>query len=150
MDKRMWIKGSVALSLGLCLGTAAWAASTPATLSGVKIISAEEAKKMQDGGTPMFDNRVAAEYAEKTVKGARSLVYKEKSEKSADFDASKDSLDLSKLPSDKAAAFIFFCNGGECWRSYKASVVAQKAGYTQVHWMRGGLPEWTSKGLPTQ
>lgn len=146
----MWIKGSVALSLGLCLGAAAWAASTPTTLTGVKIISAEEAKKMQDAGAPIFDNRVAAEYAEKTVKGAKSLPYKEKSEKSANFDASKDSLDISKLPSDKAAPLIFFCNGGECWRSYKASAVAQKAGHTQVHWMRGGLPEWTSKSLPTQ
>ena len=26
----------------------------------------------------------------------------------------------------------------------------QDAGYTQVHWLRGGMPEWTAKGLPTQ
>lgn len=150
MNKRMWIKSSVALSLGLCLVTAAWAANTPAALDGVKIISAEEAKKMQDAGAPIYDNRVSAEYAEKTIKGAKSLPYKEKSEKAAEFDATKDDMDLAKLPSDKAAPIVFFCNGGECWRSYKASVVAKKAGHTKIHWMRGGMPEWTSKGLPTQ
>ena len=150
MDKRMWIKGSVALTLSLCLGTAAWAANTPATAEGVKIVSADEAKKMQAAGAHIFDNRVAAEYAEKTIQGAKGLTYKEKSEKAANFDASKDSFDLSKLPSDKAAPIVFFCNGGECWRSYKAAVVTQRAGYSQVHWLRGGLPEWTAKGLPTQ
>ncbi len=150
MNKRMLINGSIALSISLSLSAMAWAANTPTSTDGVKVISAEEAKKMQDAGALIFDNRVAAEYAEKTVKGAKNLTYKEKSEKSADFDASKDSFDLSKLPSDKAAPVIFFCNGGECWRSYKASVVTYKAGFSKVHWMRGGLPEWSSKGLPTQ
>ncbi len=116
----------------------------------MKVVSADEAKKLQDGGVPMIDTRVAAEYAEKTVKGAKSVPYKEKSAKAVNFDASQDQFDLSKLPADKNAPIVFFCNAGECWKSYKASVVAQKAGYTKIHWFRGGMPEWTSKGLPTQ
>ena len=66
------------------------------------------------------------------------------------FDASKDDFDLAKLPKDKAAPLVFFCNGPECWKSYKASVTAKKAGYTKIYWMRGGFPEWSSKGLATQ
>jgi rhodanese-related sulfurtransferase len=66
------------------------------------------------------------------------------------FDASLDQFDLTKLPTDKGAPLVFFCNAGECWKSYKASVVAAKAGYSKVHWFRGGMPEWSSKGLPTQ
>ena len=91
-----------------------------------------------------------AEYAEKTIKGAISVPYKEKSAKEAGFDAAQDQFDLARLPANKAAPLVFFCNSGECWKSYKASVVAQKAGYSKISWFRGGFPEWNSKGLPTQ
>jgi rhodanese-related sulfurtransferase len=101
-------------------------------------------------GAPVVDTRVAAEFAEKSIKGAISVPYKEKSAKDAGFDASADQFDLGKLPSNKASPVVFFCNAGECWKSYKASVVAQKAGYTHINWFRGGFPEWSSKGLPTQ
>lgn len=150
MQKREWMKWVVAAVLGVSLGAAVFAAETPASLAGVKVVSADEAKKLQDGGAQMIDTRVAAEYAEKTIKGAKSVPYKEKSAKEEGFDASKDDFDLSKLPADKAAAVVFFCNAGECWKSYKASVAAKKAGYTKINWFRGGLPEWLAKGLPTQ
>ena len=78
------------------------------------------------------------------------MTYKEKSAKAADFDASMDKFDLARLPADKAAPVVFFCNSGECWKSYKASVVAMKAGYSKVNWYRGGMPDWSAKGLPTQ
>ncbi len=136
------------LSVGF-LATAG-AAETPAKLDGVKLVTAEQARDLQAKGAPMVDTRVAAEYAEKTIKGAISVIYREKSAKSADFDAKEDRFDLSKLPADKAAPVVMFCNAGTCWRSYKAAAVARDAGYSQVHWFRGGMPEWTAKGLPTQ
>jgi len=150
MNKRTFVQWTLALAASAFVSLGASATETPTSLAGVKVVSAEEAKKMQDGGTPLIDTRVAAEYAEKTAKGAKSVPYKEKSEKAENFDASKDDFDLSKLPSDKAAPVVFFCNAGECWKSYKASVAAKKAGYTKIFWMRGGFPEWASKGLPTQ
>jgi len=150
MNKRKWMQWTAAVALGLGTIGVAWATETPASLAGAKVIQADEAKKLLDAGVPFYDTRVAAEYAEKTIKGAKSLVYREKSAKSADFDASQDQIDLSKLPADKAAPVVFFCNAGTCWRSYKAAAVAIKSGHTQVHWFRGGMPEWTSKGLPTQ
>ena len=45
---------------------------------------------------------------------------------------------------------IFYCNAGECWKSYKAAKVALDAGHTKVHWLRGGIPEWKSKGYPVE
>ena len=151
MNKRTWMmKLAAAVAFGFVASLPAIAAETPATLAGVKVVSAEEVKKMLDAGVPVIDTRVAAEYAEKTIKGAKSVPYKEKSAKAADFDAAQDHFDLSKLPTDKGAPVVFFCNAGECWKSYKASVVAQKAGYTKINWFRGGFPEWSSKGLPTQ
>jgi rhodanese-related sulfurtransferase len=150
MNKRAYFKFALATTLGTLLASAAMAAETPASLAGVKSVSAEEVKKMLDSSVPVIDTRVAAEYAEKTIKGAISVPYKEKSSKEPGFDASQDQFDLSKLPANKAAPLVFFCNAGECWKSYKASVVAQKAGYTKINWFRGGFPEWSSKGLPTQ
>lgn len=150
MNKRQWMQWTAAAAFGLVTISPTWASETPATLAGAKVIQAEEAKKLLDAGVPFYDTRVAAEYAEKTIKGARSLIYREKSAKSVDFDASQDQFDLSKLPSDKAAPVVFFCNAGTCWRSYKAAAVAVKNGHTQVNWFRGGMPEWTAKGLPTQ
>jgi rhodanese-related sulfurtransferase len=150
MNKRSCLQWLVTMTFGALTATAALAVETPATLTGVKNVSAEEVKKLIDSGVPVIDTRVAAEYAEKTIKGAISVPYKEKSAKDTGFDPSQDQFDLSKLPSNKGAPLVFFCNAGECWKSYKASVVAQKAGYTKINWFRGGFPEWSSKGLPTQ
>jgi rhodanese-related sulfurtransferase len=123
---------------------------TPEKLDGVKIVNAEQVQAAMKSGAAAFDVRVAAECSEKTIKGAVCHTYREKSEKVANFDKSQDQFDLSKLPADKNAPVIFFCNSGECWRSYKAAVVARDAGFKNVHWFRGGMPEWSSKGLPTQ
>jgi len=150
MNTRDCLKLMSAFVFALGFSSAVMAAETPATLAGAKVVSAAEVKKLLDSGVPVIDTRVAAEYAEKTIKGAKSVPYKEKSAKEAGFDASQDQFDLSKLPSDKAAPLVFFCNAGECWKSYKASVVASKAGYTKINWFRGGMPEWVAAGLPTQ
>ena len=128
----------------------AYAKPTPEAIDGVKLVAAEQVQQLQAKGVPVIDTRVANEYAEKTIKGAISVPYREKSAKDAAFDRAQDQFDLSKLPADKNAPVVFCCNSGECWKSYKASVVARDAGYKQVHWYRGGFPDWESKGLPTQ
>lgn len=130
--------------------TAVLAVDTPNALSGVTMVTAEQAKKLVDGGVPIIDARVSNEYAESHIKGAKSVPYKEKSIKEANFDAKQDSFDLAKLPADKGAALIFYCNAGECWKSYKASKQALDAGYKKVHWFRGGIPEWKAKGNPVE
>lgn len=150
MHKRLILQVAAATLLGAGWISPTWAADTPATLVGTTVVKAADVQKLQASGVPVIDTRVAAEYAEKTVKGAISVPYKEKSAKDVKFDASQDSFDLAKLPADKKAPVVFFCNAGSCWKSYKASSAAIKAGYTQVKWFRGGLPEWVAAGLPTQ
>jgi rhodanese-related sulfurtransferase len=140
-------------ALGLCIGLAsqfAFAAETPTSLTGATLVTADQVKDLLAKGAPVIDTRVAAEYAEAHIKGAISVPYKEKSAKDANFDAAQDSFDLAKLPADKNAPVVFYCNAGECWKSYKASVLAIKAGHKKVNWFRGGIPEWKSKGLPTE
>jgi len=134
----------------LLFANTASAADTPASLSGATLVDAAKAKSRIDGGAKAIDARVAAEYAEGHIKGAISVAYKEKSAKAADFDASLDSIDLGKLPGDKNASLVFYCNGAECWKGYKAASAAIKAGYKTVYWFRLGLPEWKAKGFPAE
>lgn len=150
MSKRNTLKLISALALSLGLAMPVLAADTPATLKGTTLVSAAEVKTLLGKGVPVIDTRVAAEFAEKTILGAKNVPYKEKSAKDINFDPAQDSFDLTKLPADKAAPVVFFCNSGSCWKSYKASVAAIKAGYSKVQWFRGGMPEWVAAGLPTQ
>lgn len=128
----------------------ALATETPSSLAGVTIVDADKAKSLMDSGVMLVDTRVAGEYAEAHIKGAVSIPYKEKSAKSADFDANKDHFKLSKLPADKSVPFITQCNGPDCWKSYKAAVVAVKAGHQTVYWFRDGIPAWKAKGYPVE
>jgi rhodanese-related sulfurtransferase len=139
-----------AIAVCSAAATVAIAAETPSSLAGATLVTAEQAKKLVESGVPIVDTRVANEYAESHIKGALSVPYKEKSAKNANFNPKEDSFDLAKLPGDKNAPVIFYCNAGECWKSYKASKVAIDAGYKKVHWLRGGIPEWKSKGFPVE
>jgi len=146
--------GKVFISLiaaaALLFGGTAFAANTPDSLKGATSVDAAKAKTLIDAGTKVIDARVANEYAEGHIKGAISVPYKEKSAKAADFDATQDSIDLGKLPSDKNVGLIFYCNGQECWKGYKAATAAVKAGYKSVYWFRLGFPEWKAKGYAVE
>ncbi len=130
--------------------TIAIAQDTPKSLEGVTIVDAARVQQMMRSGAHVFDVRVAAEYAEAHIAGAKSLPYREKSAKSTSFDRTQDSFDLAKLPADKNAPIVFYCNASDCWKSYKASKLAIDGGYKQIHWFHGGLPEWRSKKLPVK
>jgi len=141
-----WISGA-ALILA---AHAVQASDTPATLDGTTLVTADKVKELQAKGATVVDARVANEYADAHIKGAINIPYKEKSAKAPDFDASQDSWDIAKMPADKNAHVVIYCNAGECWKSYKASKMAAKAGYKNIHWFRGGFPEWKGKGYPTE
>ena len=134
----------------VCMVACAFAQETPNTLDGVTVVDAARVQQMMRSGIAVFDVRVAAEYAEAHIKGAISLPYREKSAKNVKFDRTQDNFDLDKLPPDKNATVVFYCNAGDCWKSYKASKLAVDAGFKRVHWFRGGLPEWRSKSLPVE
>lgn len=120
---------------------------TPRSLAGATVVDAAAVAKLAAAGAHLIDTRNAEEFKAGHLPGAKLVPYVEHSAKDADFDASKDQFDLSQLPADKSAALVFNCNGPECWKSYKASVAALKAGYSRVHWFRGGFPEWRAAGL---
>ncbi len=122
---------------------------TPFEIPGGKYVTAEEAKHLWDQKAMFVDTRVSEEYRERTIKGAINIVYKEQFARTR-LVGSKDEFDLAALPADKNQPLVFFCNGSPCWKGYKAALKAIAAGYTQVHWYRDGLPDWTKRGYPTQ
>jgi rhodanese-related sulfurtransferase len=124
---------------------------TPTTLSGGKVVTAEEAKKLLDSKSALFvDTRSVVNFGKGHVPGAVTASYKEKSEPVATFDASVDSFELEKLPKDKAAAVVIYSDGPTGWKSYKAAVLSIKAGHKNVMYMRGGMTDWTAKQLPVE
>lgn len=52
-----------------------------------------------------------------------------------------------KLPADKNALLIFYCEGPECMLSHKSALKAEKLGYTNIKVYPQGFPEWAAKGL---
>ena len=122
---------------------------TPAALAGGKVVTADEVKKLLDGKkAAFFDTRSAMNFGKGHVPGAKAIPYGEKSGFTDDFDAAKDRFDLAKLPADKNAVLVFYSDGPTGWKSYKAAVLAIRAGYKSVHYFRGGWAEWTSRKYP--
>ncbi|KPK35558.1 MAG: hypothetical protein AMK70_05080 [Nitrospira bacterium SG8_35_1] len=142
----------VLLVMSLCLiagQTMAAKVMTPESLDGATVVDAEWVKQ-NEGKVMVFDARKKGEYVEGHIPGAISVPYKEKSEKTVDFDPSKDKWDMSKYPSDKNASIVVYCNGVKCWKSYKSIVRLGQAGYTNLYWLRDGFPGWQEKGYTVE
>ncbi|WP_374668687.1 PhnD/SsuA/transferrin family substrate-binding protein [Ramlibacter sp.] len=119
---------------------------TPRALPGAQVVDAAGVARLLQAGATYVDTRTDAEFKAGHVPGAKLVPYVEKSAKEADFDPAQDQFEVAKLGPNKEADLIFACNGAECWKSFKASHAAVKAGYRKVHWFRGGFPEWRSSG----
>lgn len=124
---------------------------TPTSVNGARIISVDEAKGLLDRkAASFFDTRSPLNFGKGHVPGATLIAYKEKSAYAAGFDAKQDSFDIARLPADKKATIVIHSDGPSGWKSYKATVLAVKAGYRNVLWMRDGYVGWTAKGFPVE
>ena len=98
-------------------------------------------------GIPIYDVRSDEAYKAGYVPGSILVPYNEVSAKEVDFDPADDKFSLNRLPKDKNAPLIMFCDGSVCWKSYKSTVMAIKAGWKNIYWFRGGFPEWKEAGF---
>jgi rhodanese-related sulfurtransferase len=122
--------------------------TTPTSLPGAKVINAAQARELMAQGVPVYDVRGDEEYQAAHLPGAVWVPYKEASAKEVGFDASDDQFALNKLPKDKGAPLMMYCDGTICWKSYKSATMAIQAGWKNVYWFRGGFPEWKEAGMP--
>ena len=51
-----------------------------------------------------------------------------------------------KLPADKNALLLFYCEGVECMLSHQSAFKAEKLGYTNIKVYPEGYPDWIAKG----
>lgn len=118
---------------------------TPKALPGAKVVTAAEVLQLAGQGAVIVDTRTEKEFKGRHIPNAVLLPYQEKSLKDVAYDPQADTFALDKL--DKSKPTVFHCNGAECWKSYKASKAALDAGFKQVYWFRGGMPEWDGAGF---
>ena len=131
-------------------GIATMLNTTPNSLPGAKILNATEAKAMMEKRVKIYDVRVSEEYEIGHLPGAIHVPYAESSAKEVDFDPADDKFSLNQLPADKNEMLVMYCDGTICWKSYKSALMAIKAGWKNVYWFRGGLPEWKEAGFPVE
>ena len=124
--------------------------TTPKELAGAKVIEAKQASDLIAKGVAVIDARNDADYLDGHIKGALLVPYHEVSAKEIGFDGAEDKFDLAKLPQDKNAAMLLYCDGTPCWKSYKAAVLAIRNGYKNIYWFRGGFPEWKDAAYPVE
>ncbi|MCB1955837.1 MAG: hypothetical protein KDG55_09180 [Rhodocyclaceae bacterium] len=144
----------VALVVGTTLLSTALAGDkpqTPGQLAGGEVISVERGQALVAEGQAVFvDTRNPLNFGKGHVPGAMALAYREKSAYADDFDAGLDQFALERLPGDKQAPLVFYSDGPTGWKSYKAAVLAIRAGYARVYYMRGGWAQWEAAGLPVE
>ncbi len=114
---------------------------TPTSLPGATVVNAAAVQRLLEDGAVLVDTRTEREFKQHSIDGARWVPYVEKSLKDVVYDQKVD--DFAGLAAlDRSRPTVFLCNGPECWKSYKASRAALAAGFKQVYWFRGGMPEW--------
>lgn len=114
---------------------------TPESLEGARTITAEQAKALIEGGGIALDVRKKASFVEARLPKAKSIRAAEHPE-TKEFDTSGFG--------PKETQLIIYGHGSDGWSSVSAVRGAVKAGYVNVHWLRGGFQEWSKAGLATE
>ena len=120
---------------------------TPEDVAGVRKVTAKEVTELAKAGVQVVDVRTAAEYDAKHIPAAKLVTYEEYSARIIGADLANDGFDVTKLAGTKKV--VLYCNGPECWKSFKAAKRANASRqFEAVYWFRGGMPEWEKAGLP--
>lgn len=131
MKQRISIVGLVVLAAVQVL--AACAPPPPATVDVGINVSVEQAFELRAQGAMMLDVRTLEEWDEAHIPDATLITL--------------DQLEgrVDEVPTD--IPVVIYCRSGN--RSQTALAILQKAGYSNLHNMLGGINAWIDAGLPT-
>ena len=123
----------------LLVANIATAEVSPASIDGATTVSIEAAADLFGNGVKFVDVRKPADVELGRIPGAIHL-------------DSKTTLSEETLAEHiaKTEPVVFYCNGHSCMRSSQATEMAVSWGYTSVHYLRDGFPEWQASGLPVE
>jgi PQQ-dependent catabolism-associated CXXCW motif protein len=124
---------------------------TPPTLDGIRTLTTKDlAALLKSDKSPVLIDVWAG--ADEVIPSAITLAAGglafENSSADAAYEARFSGL-LKLLSPDMDKPIIFYCMSRECWLSANAAMRAQKLGYSQVAWYRGGWTSWKAASLPT-
>lgn len=103
------------------------------------VITTTELKAMMDSKTEkpvIIDARNPEEFQDVHIPGAINIPEK----KFKDY--------VKRLPRDKAAKLVFYCNGVKCGKSKRAAKKTFAMGYQNLFVYAEGMPVWEEYGLP--
>lgn len=131
------------------LRTQKWNDITPQKLDRIKTIATQElALALKSEQPPLVIDVLSG--ANDAIPGALTLLHG-----GLAFDDAKDiafearfAALLKLLSPDPTKPVVFYCAGRDMWLSVNAAMRAEKLGYTQVGWYRGGLLSWKAANLP--
>mgnify|MGYP000238797008 CR=1 FL=1 len=118
----------------------AFAAETsPMQIEGAKTVSVVEAKKLFDEGVIFVDVRSDKDFDAGRIPDSLHL-------------NSKSSFSEESLSEEvgKTEGVLIYCNGENCMRSSKASVLSVQWGFSKVYYFRDGYPAWKLAGYPVE
>ena len=123
---------------------------TPQKLDGIKTWGTQDlARALKSAQAPVLVD--VAWGLSDAIPGAVSLVYGGIMFEDATTDAAHESRMkglLKLLSPDLSQPIVFYCNSRNSWLSVNAALRAQKLGYTNVNWYRGGMESWKAANLP--
>ncbi|MGH7243527.1 MAG: rhodanese-like domain-containing protein [Phycisphaerales bacterium] len=105
------------------------------------MIDSVAAKKLFDSGVVFLDARIDEEFNAGHVPQAFHL-------NSSLFNTLGASETMKAL--DPAQPIVIYCGGGDCDASKNLAILLQGAGYTKLHIIEQGFPEWHAKGFPVE
>ncbi len=122
---------------------------TPARLDGItRVDTAQLAQLMTGEAKPVL---IDVDLIGGMLPGALNLIHAGLAlpDKTADAALQERFRKMLKAAApDPQQAVVFYCAHSECWQSVNAAMRAQRIGYTQVMWYRGGAQAWKKAGLP--
>ncbi len=112
----------------------------PPSIEGVPNISGDRAYELWKSKKAVFlDNRIKTQYDTEKIPGAVWFFCDDLIKQGPSM--------ADKL--DKNMEYILYCNGIKCWRSPSVAVMLNSLGF-KVYWYREGLPDWLTRGYPTE
>jgi len=105
------------------------------------MIDSVAAKKLFDDGVVFLDARIDEEFNSGHIPQAFQL-------NSSLFNTPAAAETMKAL--DPAQPVVIYCGGGDCDASKNLAILLQGAGYTKIHIIEQGFPEWVAKGFPVE
>lgn len=115
------------------------AEEAPATVPGAKTIGVAEAKALYDKKVVFVDARNNSDWEAGRIAGAKHL--------ELHSDLTKENLAKIAKPGDPV---VFYCNGVKCMVSPNAINKVKPWGYTNLYYLREGLPAWKAANYPVE